>query len=98
LLLKFPYTDGITFRKRPAIVIRDTKDGDIIVCRITSKIYETENDIYFEDWEKCGLMLPSVVRVHKIATLDVNLVEQKMGRVNDNVVEKVRLLIRKISE
>jgi len=36
VLLKFPFTDGISFKKRPALIINDYDDGDIIVCRITS--------------------------------------------------------------
>ncbi len=32
VLLKFPYTN--TFKKRPALVIRDFDDGDILVKRI----------------------------------------------------------------
>lgn len=36
VLLRFPYTDGKIYKRRPALVIRDTRDGDIIVSRITS--------------------------------------------------------------
>lgn len=32
VLLKFPYTDGHTFKRRPALIINDCNDGDIIVC------------------------------------------------------------------
>jgi mRNA interferase MazF len=46
VLLKFPFTDGKSFKKRPALIINDIDDGDIIVCRITSQIYETPLDEY----------------------------------------------------
>jgi hypothetical protein len=36
VLLKFPFTDGKTYKRRPALIIKDFDDGDIIVCRITS--------------------------------------------------------------
>ena len=52
VLLKFPFTDGNSFKKRPALVINDFNDGDIIVCRITSKIYNTDNDVLLDEWEK----------------------------------------------
>ena len=70
VLLKFPFTDNNTFKKRPALIINDFKDGDIIVCRITSQIYQTGNDVFIDDWKKCGLKLSSVIRVHKLATLE----------------------------
>ena len=85
VILKFPYTDGTTFKRRPALVICDIQDGDIIVCRITSKIYATTFDIELIDWAESGLKLPSVVRVHKIATLEKSLVELKLGSVSDGV-------------
>jgi len=69
VLLKFPYTDGYTFKRRPALVINDFNDGDIIVCRITSQVYNTDQDVEVKNWEKSGLKLPSVVRVYKIANL-----------------------------
>ncbi len=69
VLLKFPFTDTKTFKKRPALIINDLNDGDIIVCRITSKIYKTSFDVCLDDWKQSGLKLPSVIRVHKLATL-----------------------------
>jgi mRNA interferase MazF len=46
VLLKFPFTDGNSFKKRPALIINDFNDGDIIVCRVTSKIYNTNKDVF----------------------------------------------------
>lgn len=39
VLIKFPFTDNLGFKKRPALMIKDTNDGDVIVCRISSKLY-----------------------------------------------------------
>jgi mRNA interferase MazF len=47
VLLRFPLTDGKTYKKRPALIINDFVDGDILVTRITSQIYKTKYDIYF---------------------------------------------------
>jgi len=98
VLLKFPFTKGKMYKKRPALLLRDTEDNDIVVCRITSKLYETEFDFKVKHWKKCGLKLPSVVRLHKIATLEKNLVEQKIGiidnRLKNQVKEKFTKLIK----
>lgn len=75
VILNFPFTDNYTFKKRPALILKGTNDVDIIVCRITSKLYETEYDLKLENWTLYGLKLPSVVRVHKIATLESELAE-----------------------
>ncbi|WP_395086115.1 type II toxin-antitoxin system PemK/MazF family toxin [Gracilimonas sp.] len=55
VLLKFPFTDGKSFKKRPALVINDFNDGDVIVCRITSQMYKTKQDLEIKKWKECGL-------------------------------------------
>ncbi|MCF8458867.1 MAG: type II toxin-antitoxin system PemK/MazF family toxin [Bacteroidales bacterium] len=98
VLLKFPFTDGKTFKRRPALIINDFNDDDIIVCRITSQIYKTKNDISIDDWEKSGLKLPSVIRIHKIATLKKDMVELIMGQIDISTKEKIRKIILKLTD
>ncbi len=93
---KFPFTDGKTFKKRPALIINDYDDGDIIVCRITSQIYNTQYDISVDNWGKYGLKLPSVIRVHKLATLKKDMVEIIMGQIDHPLKEKVRTIIKQL--
>ncbi|MDP3180567.1 MAG: type II toxin-antitoxin system PemK/MazF family toxin [Bacteroidota bacterium] len=98
VLLKFPFTDGISFKRRPALIIQESDDGDVIVCRITSKIYQSDFDIGIYNLEKSGLKLPSVIRVHKIATLEKNLVELKMGQIGTGLKIKVRDAIQSLAD
>lgn len=86
VLVKFPYTNNLTFKKRPALIIKDTDDGDVIVCRITSKSYNTSFDVELKDWVKNGLKLPSIIRVHKIASVEKSMIDIKLG-VIDSAVE-----------
>jgi len=90
VLLKFPFTDGKKSKKRPALVLADTNDEDIIVCRITSKLYDSDFDYEIKNWEKSGLKLPSVIRLHKIATLEKSLVDQSIGMID----KKLKKLIK----
>ena len=98
VLLKFPFTDGKTFKRRPALIINDFNDGDIIVCRITSQIYQTVNDVMVDNWEESGLKLPSVIRVHKLATLEKEMVELLMGKIDNPIKKKVTTIIAKLTE
>ncbi len=97
VLLKFPFTDGKSYKKRPALIINDYDDGDIIVCRITSQIYDTKNDYYLDNWSEAGLKLPSVVRVHKIATLDKNLLETRMGKLDEISKKSIIQIIKNLT-
>lgn len=98
VLLKFPFTDGRNFKRRPALIINDFDDGDIIVCRITSQIYNTPYDVYMDRWEKFGLKLPSVIRVHKLATLEKDLVEITMGKIDNQTKAKIEKILTKLTD
>jgi mRNA interferase MazF len=93
VLLKFPFSDGRTFKRRPGLIINENIDGDIIVCRITSNIYDTQQDVYIDEWKKMGLKLPSVIRVSKIATLEKGMVETVLGSINQPMKEKVKAIV-----
>jgi mRNA interferase MazF len=93
VLIKFPFTDNITFKKRPALIIKDTNDGDVIVCRITSKLYGSLYDIKLNDWNKYGLKLPSTIRIHKIASLEKDLIEAKLGEIDGKVKIEAQKII-----
>ena len=98
VLLRFPFTDGKTFKRRPALLIKDSIDGDIVVCRITSQIYGAENDVFIDTWESSGLKLPSVIRVHKIATLERSMIEVVMGKIDGEIKNKVKYLISRLTD
>lgn len=98
VLLKLPYTDGKNYKRRPALIISDLHDGDVIVCRITSQIYETPFDVYLDNWEKFGLKLPSVIRVHKLATLEKGLVEDIMGKIDQSARDKISATIKNLTD
>lgn len=92
VLLKFPFSDDLTSKRRPALIINENSDGDVIVCRITSNIYDKKQDVHIDEWKKNGLKLPSVIRVHKIATLEKGIVETVLGKINHELKEKVRII------
>lgn len=98
VLLKFPFTGGRGFKKRPALVIRDCDDGDVLVCRITSQIFESETDVYVEDWEEVGLKLPSVIRIHKLATLEKKIVDAILGKVDVSTINQVKTIFSNLPQ
>jgi len=50
LLMKFPQTNLEREIKRPALVLADLGDEDIIVVRITGELYQTEYDYVIKNW------------------------------------------------
>ncbi len=96
LLLSFPFGDAVGSKRRPALVLKDTGDEDIIVARITSQTALTEFDVELVEWQGAGLLRLSIVRVHKVATLEKRLVERKLGTLTPDDWAKVKAKIQQL--
>lgn len=82
VLLAFPFTDTGAVKRRPALVLADTGDADLVLARVTSQPAVGSYDVQLRDWQEANLLLPSIARVHKIATLAKSMVERKLGRLS----------------
>jgi len=63
---------------------------------VTSQVAQTAFDVELMEWEQAGLLLPSVVRVHKVATLEKRLVERRLGALTPSDWAQVRVKIRQL--
>lgn len=88
--LDFPFTDLEGSKERPALVLLDTGDADIVVARITGEAARDRFDIAVEALEPAGLSIPSIVRVHKLLTVEKRLVQQRRGILAESDWLKVR--------
>ena len=96
VLIAFPFADATGAKRRPALVLLDTGDEDIIVARVTSQTSRTSFDIEIMEWQQAGLLIPSVSRLHKIATLEKRLVERKLGKLSANDLSRVRTVVKRL--
>ncbi len=94
VLIAFPYTGGAQTRTRPALVILDTGDADVLVARITTQLHQTPHDVMITDWRGAGLLAPSVLRLHKLATLDKALIRHRLGTLPPAERQSVAGLLR----
>ncbi|MBN2547254.1 MAG: type II toxin-antitoxin system PemK/MazF family toxin [Spirochaetes bacterium] len=96
ILLNFPFSDNINVKKRPAKVLFDTGDNDIVLARITSQQTKTKYDVNIKNWKKSGLLQESNVRLHKIATLEKQLIYKKMGILQSEDLKNVKSIIKQL--
>ena len=94
VLLSFPFVDATGARRRPALVLLDTGDDDIIVARVTSQPPRTSFDVVVTEWQQAGLLVPSVVRLDKLATLEKRLVGRQLGGLTPDDWRRVTAMIR----
>ena len=96
VLVAFPFADATTARRRPALILLDTGDNDIMVARVTNQAARDQFNIELEDWGSAGLLLPSIARVHKLATLEKRIVERRLGALTSNDWNRVRESIQRL--
>lgn len=98
VLFKFPQTDQIEGKLRPALVIRQVPDqhNDWLICMISSRIHQaipefdeviTPND---PDFEQSGLKLSSVVRISRIAVVNKNILLGKLGQIDTQRLSHIK--------
>lgn len=96
LLLRFPYSEGNVESKRPVILLVETDIEDIIVSKVTSSKKRGKYDIVINNWEKIGLLFPSVIRIDKLATLSKSRVVKKLGILDNSYYLPIKNKIKQL--
>ncbi|MDX2190117.1 MAG: type II toxin-antitoxin system PemK/MazF family toxin [Bacteroidota bacterium] len=85
MVVRFPFTDGSEFKKRPALIISNesvNKTGDYLIAQITSKQINDKLSISVGETDCLKPMpLKSYIRVHKIFTVSKSLILSKITAV-----------------
>ncbi len=96
VLIAFPYSNNEGNKKRPALVLLDAGDNDVLLARITSQYVNTDFDVVISEWQQAGLLIPSYVRLHKLATLETMLIDRRLGHLSSNDLEKIEAKLSEI--
>lgn len=103
LLVPIPFTDLSSQKRRPVIVISNNaynkKTTDLVVVAMTSNPVEVDYSftITSSDLEKGMLNHPGKVRVDKIYTISTSIVVKRFGRVNEKVLDKIRVELQNLT-
>lgn len=97
VIIEFPFTDLITFKKRPAIVVSNARvqSPDVMICEVTTKgrVPELEVKLTSDDMKRGELPKVSYVRPFRVLAVHKTLVNKVVGTLSD---EKVKELFNKI--
>jgi mRNA interferase MazF len=102
VLVRFPFTSLEQAKKRPALVLSHVRHSArirlVTFAMITSKLdgLDLEGDVKLKEWEETGLLHPSLVRLSKLATIDVELIERELGAIGDSDRKDVTRAFRKL--
>ncbi|WP_339384291.1 type II toxin-antitoxin system PemK/MazF family toxin [Microcoleus sp. LEGE 07076] len=95
-MVAFIFAGTTETKRRPGLILLDTGDEDTIVAKITSQIPRTTFDVEIQEWQQAGLKRPSVVRLHKLNTLQKSLVERRLGILTPDDLAQVRDRVKQI--
>jgi len=87
VLVPFPFDDFTVQKVRPALCLTDPigKFSHVVVAFISSKIPEFIEDFDLvidqknENWADTGLLVPSVLKLHKLVSIPQNLILRELG-------------------
>lgn len=93
IVVKFPFTDGSGFKKRPALVISNntvSQKEEYLIAQITSKVNNDGLSIAIYD-KDCLYPLPlkSYIRPHKIFTVHHGLILSKTSSIKHDFLKTV---------
>lgn len=101
VLVRFPQTDLETGKLRPALVVALSpgRHSDALLAMITSRVYQSIPgfdemiELTDKDFVDTGLKTRSVVRLSRLASVEVSVINAKLGEVSD---ERLSIAKRRI--
>ena len=91
VFVRFPFSDLIQYKKRPALVLADVGRGDLLLCQITSQPYTDKQVIVLkqDSFISGNLIKVSYVRPGKIFTANISIVEKIVAQVKPETRQAV---------
>ena len=95
VILPFPYADLTEMKKRPALVVAELENYDVILCQITSKFIPDKYSVLLkpEDFSEGHLRQESCIRPNRLFTADSRIILYKAGSLTKSkiieVIEKI---------
>ena len=99
VLVRFPFSDLSSSKRRPAVVLADAGRGDFVLAQVTSRSYSDSEAVELSgsSFARGGLDLTSYARPGKLFTANDSLIVREVGALTDAalaelVASVVRLL------
>ncbi|MDR9785815.1 MAG: type II toxin-antitoxin system PemK/MazF family toxin [Peptococcaceae bacterium MAG4] len=82
IVVPFPFSDLSGVKKRPALVLAVAEEKEIVCMMLTSVSKGSCLEYPLADWKEVGLLKPTVARIHRIFTITVSSVLDKIGQID----------------
>jgi mRNA interferase MazF len=82
VLVEFPQSGTPQRQRRPALVVLDIGDADVVLAPITTHHRTARGDASLQDWAANGLLRLSWVRLAKVVCLEKRDMTRHLGRLS----------------
>ena len=102
VLVPFPYSDLSSSKRRPVLIISNNNYNknypDILVVVITSNLFKDEYsvELHNDDLELGMLPEPSIIKCHKLFTIEQSQVLKRFSIINEKKFDEVILFLNKL--
>jgi mRNA interferase MazF len=103
VLTPFPFTDLTQRSLRPALVVSDGPIGDDLVLAGISSVVRgprVPTDLLIDrshaEFKQTGLRVASVIRLHKLATVENRILVRRLGQIGPQLQAVVDVSLRKV--
>ena len=94
VIVSFPFSDMVSYKARPAVVIAETPDvyNDVLVSLITSVVPSQLNSLQIKlPADKTNnLKVDSVIKVYRIATIEKDKIIAQIGRLSEEQLQEFK--------
>jgi mRNA interferase MazF len=98
VLVRFPQTDMQAGKLRPALVlaIAPGRHADVLLAMITSRLYQAASrldevlETTDEDFATTGLKTHSVIRLSRLSTVEMSIINALLGEISPKRLHDVR--------
>ena len=102
LIVPFPFSDLSKIMQRPVLVLSNQAynrtSEDIVTCGITSNLKDSKYSILIDNKDMLEGKIPvkSRIKVDKLFTLQKSIIKKKIGRVNKEIFDMVKIEISRL--
>jgi mRNA interferase MazF len=101
VLVSFPFTSQIATKKRPAVVVSNSRynrqKSDVVIMAITSQLRTSVSfgEVWLSEWQSANLLKPSAVKP-VFATIEQTLIQRHLGKLSSQDQGALRTAIASV--
>jgi mRNA interferase MazF len=90
VVIPFPFSDLSATKRRPALVLANLENNDILLCQITSRFRDEKYVVFLKtsDFTMGTLPVNSYIRSERIFTADKSIILNTVGVVSNEILNK----------